>query len=179
MGSGNYDEGRIKRNILELFFYSFLQIKLQDERLKVKTEDKNSYGKFEGLFDSYKSFIQKYDIFKQTIVSEITEYAKIFKNNFDSTTIERQLIAEAGIDRINVIMYGLENTTSIPYVLYILKNVENEQERNQIFEYIESKIRDRNKQSTALLGMNSYSLEHLMPKSSYFCIAGTAKGFVL
>ena len=35
--------GRLRRTFIDLFFYSYLQIKIQDPTLKVKTEDKNEF----------------------------------------------------------------------------------------------------------------------------------------
>lgn len=232
--------GRIKRPNLELFFYSFLQIKLQYPKFKVTTEDKNEYGRFEGLFNSYKSFISKYGISKKDIINEIREYATIYRDNIDLDILNREVPAKAGIERMNVIIFALETSTVIPYILYVLKEAD-PQEQQKIFSYleaylmrrlicrannknynnlfsealiynqtlteaslqeyfagqevtvnripkddemnngfhegcltnkqsagvlymIESKIRNRASHSTALLGVNSYSLEHLMPK---------------
>ncbi len=233
--------GRIKRDNIDLFFHSFLQIKLQDENINVNTEDKKNFSKVEGLFDSYKQFIHNYNISKADLIAEIKEFALIYKNNIDHDVIENELSNEYGVDRINAIVFGLENTTLIPYILYILKNVAEKEEQNAIFEYlesyimrrmichstnknynklfsehliankaltrqqlkelienksdkvnfmpsdkdmkegfhnsklinkqtagilylIESKIRNRDVHSTALLGLNKYSLEHIMPK---------------
>ena len=240
--------GRSKRQNIELFFYAFLQIKINAPDIKVKTEDKLVYTKFDGLFESYKSFIESYNIDKKQIIQEIKEYATLYYNNILYSDIEEELPAEAGIQRINTLIFGLENTTLIPYALYILKstapedaNGEVNDERNKIFEILESyimrriickasnknynqlftdrfigrniktaealktylnslegqvnympthkeisngfqnskivnrqtrgilymlesKIRDRSSQSTALLGLDAYSLEHLMPK---------------
>ncbi|HSD15581.1 MAG TPA: DUF262 domain-containing HNH endonuclease family protein [Flavobacterium sp.] len=237
----NITAGRSIRENVDLFFYSFLQIKIQDSALNVKTEDKKLFTKVDGLFDSYKKFIQDYKIDKATLIQEIKEYAEIYRNNIDFDVIDRELSAEYGIERINAIIFGLENTTLIPYVLFILKRVANSNERNLIWEYlesylmrrmvchettknynqlfserlisnniitrdvlkvhienqsdkinfmptdsnlefgfknsklvnkqaagilylIESMVRDRSKQSTSLLGLDRYSLEHVMPK---------------
>ncbi|WP_417557301.1 DUF262 domain-containing protein [Mesoflavibacter zeaxanthinifaciens] len=240
--------GRQKRQNIELFFYAFLQIKINAPNIKVKTEDKLVYTKFDGLFESYKSFIENYNIDKKEIIQEIKEYATLYYDDILYSDIEEELPAEAGIERVNTLIFGLENTTLIPYVLYVLKNTaptddngEIDEERNKIFEILESyimrriicrasnknynqlftdrfigrniktakdlkiyldslegqvnympsnkevsdgfqnskiinrqtrgilymlesKIRDRSSQSTALLGLTSYSLEHLMPK---------------
>lgn len=233
--------GRVKRNNLEFFFYAYLQIKLQSRELRVKTEDKNLYGRIEGVFNSYKSFIDKYRLSKEELIDEITEYAAIYKKHFDPEILGRSLTSECGIERINTIVYGLEHSTIIPYVLYVLKNVPDAEERNAIFQYLEayllrrlvcksstknynnlfsenligneiltfgqlrtyiesrsdqvnsmpdddavkmafrqsvltnkqaagvlymmeSRIRNKTHHSTALLGLNAYSLEHLMPK---------------
>ncbi len=240
--------GRAKRQNIELFFYAFLQIKVNVSNTKVKTEDKLLFSKFDGLFESYKSFIENYAPDKKKIIQEIKEYAKLYYNEILYFEIDEELPEKAGIERINALIFGLENTTLIPYVLYVLKNTEPEHEggeynleRDKIFELLESyimrrivckasnknynqfftdrfigrellsvervktyldeqddqvnyfpsdldlsegfqkselinrqtrgvlymlesKIRDRSSQSTALLGLNSYSLEHLMPK---------------
>jgi len=234
--------GRLKRTFIDLFFFSYLQIKVQDKALNVKTEDKLEYSKVEQLFESYKSFIKNYlNNDKKSILAEIKDYALLFQDNFDYDIVENELTDVSGIERINAVIFGLETSTLIPYVLYVLKNVANDKERNQLFDFIEtyimrrmvvhantknynqlftdrlisnqilskeqfvafldgqadkvnflptdeelkdgfdrqvltnkqtagilyfieSKIRDRAKQSTRLLGINKYSLEHLMPK---------------
>jgi uncharacterized protein with ParB-like and HNH nuclease domain len=233
--------GRIRRHFTDLFFYSFLQIKIQDNKYSVKTEDKKQYTKVDGLFDSYKSFISEYKIDKQELIEEIKQYALLFKNNFDLQVLDSELPAESSMERINAIIFGLENTTIIPYILFILKNVSDVTEQKAMFgflesyllrrmvchsntknynslfseslinneilslkelkEYIEnrsadnnylptddelergfkysklvnkqatgilyfieSKLRNRSLHSTAMLGLKSYSLEHVMPK---------------
>lgn len=233
--------GRLRRYFIDLFFYSFLQIKIQESSINVSSDDKDEFSKVEGLFDSYKKFIKKYNINKSDLIDEIKQYAKIFYENFNVEVIESELSNTDTIDRMNAIIFGLENTTLIPYVLFVLKNVTDAQEQAKIFEYLESyimrrmvchantknynqlfgerfisnnivtkdalktyldsrsdkvnympsdaelkegflqsklvnkqaagilyflesKIRNRSKHSTALLGLNSYSLEHIMPK---------------
>lgn len=233
--------GRLKRTFIDLFFYSYLQIKIQEPSLKVKTEDKIEFSKVDTLFESYKSLIKDYDLNKMAVLVEIKEYAELFKKNFDYDIIDSELTADFGIERINAIIFGLETSTLIPYVLYILKNVKDSNKRNNLFEliesyimrrmvvhastknynqlfterlisneilsseefkeyidkssdkvnflpndvelkngfdtaylvnkqsagiiyFIESKIRNRSRQATQLLGISRYSLEHLMPK---------------
>ncbi len=233
--------GRLRRTFIDLFFYSYLQIKTQESNLKVKTEDKIEFSKVENLFESYKRFIKDYKLNKKDILIEIKEYALIFRYNFNYDIINNELTEDFGIERINAIIFGLETTTLIPYVLFILKSVKDETQRNELFEFIESyvmrrmivkastknynqlftdrlianqvltkeqfrnyidgrsdkvnylpnnqdlkvgfeksvlinkqsagiiyflesKIRNRSRQATQLLGINKYSLEHLMPK---------------
>ncbi len=234
--------GRLKRTFADLFFFAYLQIRIQDSNLKVSAEDKVIFSKADKLFDSYKHFIKKYlNSDKRAVYEEIQEYAELFRKTIDISIIDGELPAHAGIERINAVMFALDTTTLIPYVLYIEKNVADPKEREKIYAYletyvmrrlvtkqttknynhlftdslilnqvlseehlsnhiseqedrinrlpaddevrvafhetiltnkyaagvlylIESKIRDRNKHSTALLGINKYSLEHLMPK---------------
>src|SRR5690606_2555689 len=49
----------------------------------------------------------------------------------------------SGIERINAIIFGLDTSTLIPYVLYVLKNVSNDNERNELFEFLETYIMRR------------------------------------
>jgi hypothetical protein len=234
--------GRLKRTFIDLFFYSYLQIKIQDPKLKVDTKDKIEFSKVEQLFESYKKFIKEYlNNDKKSVLNEIKEYAEVFSSNFNYDIIESELTADFGIERINAIIFGLDTSTLIPYTLFILKNVSDEQKQNELFEliesyimrrmvvhastknynqlftdrlisneilskdefieylnrssdrinyfptdqnlkdgfesaylvnkqsagiiyFIESKIRNRSRQATSLLGINKYSLEHLMPK---------------
>jgi uncharacterized protein with ParB-like and HNH nuclease domain len=136
--------GRLKRTFIDLFFFSFLQIKIQDKSLNVKTEDKIEFSRVERLFESYKKFIKNYlNNEKAGILSEIKEYAKLFGENFDIEITDRELTANAGIERINAIIFGLDNSTLIPYVLYILKNVSDDGVKNRLFEYLETYIMRR------------------------------------
>lgn len=136
--------GRLERTFIDLFFFSFLQIKIQEKELRVTTDDKIEFSKVEHLFESYKKFIINYlNNNKNSILTEIKDYALIFKENFDSDIIQKELTGNSGIERINEIIFGLDNSTLIPYVLYILKNVEDENSRNELFEFIETFIMRR------------------------------------
>jgi len=121
-----------------------LQIKIQAKTLNVKTEDKLEFAKVEQLFQSYKKFIANYlNNDKESLLKEIKEYAVVFKDNFDQSIIEDDLTPEAGMERINVLIFGLDNSTLIPYVLYILKQNSNVQQRKELFEYLETYIMRR------------------------------------
>jgi uncharacterized protein with ParB-like and HNH nuclease domain len=135
--------GRIRRHFIDLFFYSFLQIKIQDNQFNVSTEDKKLFTKVDGLFDSYKRFIQEYSIDKTLFIQEIKEYALLFMDNFDLSVLDSELPASSGMERMNAIVFGLENTTLIPYLLFVLKNVPNQTERDSIFDFLEAYIMRR------------------------------------
>ncbi|WP_085315298.1 DUF262 domain-containing protein [Derxia lacustris] len=135
--------GRFQRSFLDLFLYSYLQIKVQDARLSIRAEDKIEFTKMEGLFESYKQLILKYRIDKVELIAELKEYALIFSGNFDADVVNRDLSGASGIERVNAIIFGLETTTLIPYVLYVLKNVEDVAEREAIFSYLESYVMRR------------------------------------
>ena len=135
--------GRLSRTFIDLFFYSFLQIKIQEPNLKVTSGDKIEFSKVETLFESYKSLIKKYNLDKKEILTEIRAYARLFKEKFNYDIIQNELTNEYGIERINAIIFGLDTSTLIPYVLYVLKNTTNEGQRNELFEFIESYVMRR------------------------------------
>ena len=143
----SYSTGRTRRCNLEVFFYSFLQIKLQDPELQVSAEDKNYLGRYDNLFNNYKKFINTYKVDRSKLISEILEYAKIYKANLDFGKIDKnngdETPSEFGIERINTVIYGMEVNTIIPYVLYVLKNVASLEERNAIFKTLESYLMRR------------------------------------
>ena len=136
--------GRIKRTYIDLFFYSFLLIKIQDSAYDVRAEDKVRFSKVEKLFDSYKAFIKTYaggD--KAALLQEIRDYAIVFRNAISADILDEDLPARAGIQRINTIIFDLDTATLIPYVLFVEKNVEDEAARNELYEYLEAYIMRR------------------------------------
>ena len=234
--------GRIKRTFIDLFFYAFLQIKIQNDELAVSSDDKIAFSKVDKLFDSYKVFVKKYlDGNNRLLFQEIKEYAITFRNAISLDVINNELPSKAGIERINAVMFALDTTTLVPYVLFIEQSISDADIKTELYAYIESyimrrlitrqttknynqlftdrlilnkvlskdalakyllgqedkinrmpsnkevsdafhesyltnkyalgvlyliesKIRDRSRYSTQLLGINKYSLEHMMPK---------------
>lgn len=137
--------GRTRRTNIDLFFYSFLQIKTQQHTLSITTEDKNQFTKVDGLFKSYKKFISKYiqEDKREEFLKEIQVYAQLYLKHIDEEVIERSLSGNDQLDRINVLIFGLENTTLIPYVLYVLKESENSETRDELLAYLETFIMRR------------------------------------
>lgn len=130
--------------MIDIFFYAFLQIKVQDPALSVNTADKIDFSRLENLFESYKKFQKKY--YKGNnidLLTEIQEYANIFYKNIQPHASKETIEKNAGINRINVVIFGLETTTLIPYSLYILKNLKDEEQRRQLFDIIESYVMRR------------------------------------
>lgn len=134
-------KGRNKRKNIEAFLNAFLQIKVHESFIRVSTEDKLEYAKSGALFYSYKDFIGKYYAGREfDLVEELVHYAKIYRNTFSPTVIDESLTHEPSIDRINFLIFAADNTTMIPYIMYVIKNVSDETERNRIYDYLESYI---------------------------------------
>jgi uncharacterized protein with ParB-like and HNH nuclease domain len=150
--------GRLKRSLIDMFLYAFLQIQIQDKGLSVNNKDKSDLSKVDGLFNSYKAFIKSYKIDKADLIKDIRDYAIVFRENLNMEIIDAELSSVNYTDRINAIVFGLENTTLLPYILFILKNVKDQDEKNAIFKYLESFImrrivcRSNNKNYNQLFG---------------------------
>jgi uncharacterized protein with ParB-like and HNH nuclease domain len=129
--------GRFTRTFIDLFFYAFLQIKIQVGSTTVKTEDKILFSRVERLFESYKDFIRDYQINKQSLLQEIREYALLFRKSFGWDKIQDPLPAENGIERINALIFQLETTTLMPYVLFASYQVKDQKVLNELFGFLE------------------------------------------
>ena len=138
------ETGRVRRSMIDIFFDSYFQIFVQDSSYGVNAEDKLMYARVDRLSKSYQHFINTYchgD--KNEILSTMKEYADCFRETFDPTCCERSIPATYGIERLNVVIFGLKNTTMIPYVLYLSKNVTQQNEFNQICRVLESYVMRR------------------------------------
>ena len=133
--------GRIKRTLVDLFFDAFLQILVQDKKRGVTTEDKLFYSRTSNLFQSYKDFIGRYcNGDKDEILDSMKAYAEVFESTFDPGYCDADIPSAPGVERLNVLIFGLKNSTLIPYVLYVRKNAESLSEESEVFALLESYI---------------------------------------
>ncbi len=138
------ETGRVHRSMIDLFFDAYFQLFVQDSKYGVSTEDKITYARADHLSKSYQHFISTYcggD--KNIVLSSMKEYADCFRNIFDPTCCKQSIPATYGIERLNVIIFGLKNTTMIPYVLYLAQSVTNQNEFNEICRVLESYVMRR------------------------------------
>ena len=133
--------GRIKRTLVDLFFDAFLQILVQDKRRGVTTEDKLFYSRTSNLFQSYKDFISRYcNGDKDEILNSMKAYAEVFESTFAPGCCDADIPSTPGVERLNVLIFGLKNSTLIPYMLYVRKNVEPAGEISGVYALLESYI---------------------------------------
>lgn len=136
--------GRTRRTCIDLFFHGFLQVKIQDDSLGIKSEDKIQFSRVDKLFESYKKFIvEYYNNDKQALVDEIRGYANLFKETFNPEIVDQAIPQEFGLDRINLLIFGLDTSTLIPYIMYVEKNQPEETARQDLYRTIESYIMKR------------------------------------
>lgn len=138
------ETGRIKRSLIDIFFDAYFQIFLQDKQYNITAEDKIVYSRMDHLAKSYQDFIEHYcNGDKSVVLGQMAEYAKCFAETFRPEYCNMGLPAAPGIERINVIIFGLKSTTLIPYILYVAKNVENQNELCKIYGILESYLMKR------------------------------------
>ena len=75
---------------------------------------------------------------KTGFINDLISYAMIYRH-FIKPDIKNEVLNsnKNSIDRLNIIFFGLDTTTLLPYCLYVLKNAKPE-EANKIFGYLET-----------------------------------------
>lgn len=133
-------KGRLKANNIETFFYNFMLIKMQDSEIRTGLTpiEKKIYRKQEGLFESYKKLIQNHGLDKNELIKEIVDYGKIYHDNFNQAILTEALVRYSGMKRLSFLLFAQGAWTPVPYILYILKAVNDKKEQVKIFEYLET-----------------------------------------
>lgn len=138
------ETGRIKRAVIDIFFDSYFQLFIQDKKYNISNEDKLMYSRVDRLAQSYIHFINTYcDGNKNIVLDQMKDYAECFRSNLKPDQCEMSIPKEKSIERINVVIFGLKNTTMIPYILYIAKNVQDKTELDKMYGILESYIMRR------------------------------------
>ena len=125
--------GSKTRNNIDMLLYSYLSIFYKKEFT------------IDSLFSSFKDYLKEVDYKnnKETILNQIISYANLYRDNINATCCEETLQDKtSSINRLNIIFFGLDTTTMIPYCLYVLKNSD-KQEQKKIFKFLESYIMRR------------------------------------
>jgi len=135
--------GRDWRAFIDLFFFAYLQVKVQNESRHIKQKDREEFQKLENLFSSYKKLMNDYGFNKESILQEIGDYANLFRSNFDTDAVNVGLENSPGMQRINTIIFGLDTTTLVPYILFVVANTKDNAQRKDLFRAIESFIMRR------------------------------------
>lgn len=134
---------RSRRSLIDMFFYSFLQIKINDKTLKIEAKDKLLYEKVDRLFESYKHFLHKYGASRNIVefLEEMREYANLFRQIIHPDATNHPVEQDDPISRINNVMFGMDSTILMTYVLYAAKkNGIGSYELNELLKTIETFI---------------------------------------
>ena len=122
----NKTAGRIPRTTIELFLHSFLTIKTE------------KLSKLESLFKEYKAYLKDTtDDGKIAFAKELKEYAEIYRS-FPSDINLKEFVFADFEKRFFYLIDKLDINTVMPLVLYIYKNITDNNERKTIIETLES-----------------------------------------
>ena len=114
-----------------------MQIKVQDRALAIDTKDKLLYAKVERLFESYKHFTKRIETKK--FLGEMKHYAILFRSTFDPGSVNQPIEADNSISRINNVIFGLDSSVLIPYVLFVAgKTKDDSQALSRILKAVET-----------------------------------------
>lgn len=139
----NVTQGRKIRKNLETFLNAYLHIKINDPAYGFDSVKKERFNRVEDLFSQYKDFISMTGIDYHSLVEDLTEYAKIYRHYLSPKILNEEIPSEYGLERLNLIIFGLDTTTLMPYLLYILKNQNDQEEINRIARVLESYLMRR------------------------------------
>lgn len=124
--------GRFKRENVDLLLQAFLTIESQAALEYIGTSS---------VFKNYKKFFKEkreadvgYD--KTALINRLMVEAVRYRENIDPTFTQQAV--SSNIERINQIIFGLNTTTIIPYLLYLVRTVEDENEVNRMVSLIEN-----------------------------------------
>ena len=127
-----------KTSNIEIFFHTFVRIKMWDFKDRLSIAQRKGFVKTSNVFSTCKAFVELFGMDRQELADEIIVYAKLFRENFDMDVLDEYIPSYSGIKRISCLVNATKSYVVIPYILYVLKNVSDESERNRIFGYVET-----------------------------------------
>ena len=125
--------GRSRRENIDLFLQSFLLIQ----------PNAPTDVRVDCLFAGYKDYLKDKVSDRAVFIKELTKCAKLYQEHINPYLLGREIDSNNAIERLNVVLLGLNTTTVVPYVLYILRHVDSSDERNRMFKLIESYLMRR------------------------------------
>ena len=138
------EAGRVKRPLIDIFFDAYFQQFIQKKKYNISVDDKLIYARTDQLANSYQSFVNTYcGGNKNTILDTLKDYATLFQQTFKSDFCNTTIPSDFGIERLNIVIFGLKTTTLIPYVLYLAKNISNLAILNEMYGILESYVMRR------------------------------------
>lgn len=126
-----------KTSNIEIFFHAFVRIKMWDFKDELNISQRKNFVKASNVFSTCKAFVELFGMNRQELADEIIAYAKLFRENFDMSVLDERIPSYSCIKRIACLVNATKSHSVISYILYVLKNVNQESERNLIFGYIE------------------------------------------
>lgn len=117
------------------FFFDFVRIKMWDFR-DMRGFDRKVLAQKNHIFNTCKAFVEVFKADKQELANEIIEYSKLYHQYFNKKNLDIRIPTTPCIERVACIAMA-SVPSIIPYLLFVLKNVKDINERNEMFGYLE------------------------------------------
>ncbi|MDO4700568.1 MAG: DUF262 domain-containing HNH endonuclease family protein [Moraxella sp.] len=125
-------DSKDNKNLIDIFLFAFLQIKSKH----LPSHIKKGFNQSVNLFCSYKKLMAYIDD-KEVFLQDMEHYANLFRKNFNPNIKKERLSTQ--MDRINLIIFEGNLFSIIPYVIFILAELEqNPDERDKVLFILES-----------------------------------------
>ena len=125
---------RDKHSNIDTFLFAYINILVNDDI------------RYKSLFKAYKDYLDRNKILtdskkKKKFITDLISYANIYRRYINPNIQNTELKSEKNsIERLNIVFFGLDTTTLMPYCLYVLKNKTSKREADKIFGYLETYI---------------------------------------
>ncbi len=129
-------KGKQESKVIETFILHFVKIQMWKYRDNFQANARKKLVAKNNLFESCKAFVNDYGEDRMTLANEIIEYAKLYRKYFDKNLLDVRIPMAASIKRLACYAMAKESTI-IPYLLYILRNVSDYAEQIRMFDYLE------------------------------------------
>ena len=142
--------GRERRTNIDVFLQAFFNL-YNGESTNKKSANKND-KKLDNLYARYKNLPLTENTDRENFLKNLKDYGDLYykyinpnciKQEYGKTTDKNQSIEDKSIDKINLIIFSLNTTTIIPYVLFILKNIKSKEEQGKMLLLVESYVMRR------------------------------------
>lgn len=120
--------GRTRRSMIDLFLQSFLQ----------SQEGVKDDLRIEHLFKEFQTHLRVMTVPRETLIKDLSTNARRFRDHIRAEVVDEVLDVDNAVDRLNLVIFGLNTTTVLPYVLAVLNEVGSSQERSKVLRLIET-----------------------------------------
>ena len=131
------------KTISDRFFHTLLQISMHDPRNNISSADRAEFRKYddENEFGFYQKVIESGNWDKIDFAKEIAEYATLYRKIYSKKAIQENPNSyRTPLNRVLLTIFTLDVQTVLPYILYLLKNVSDQEEQDKMFTLLEAYI---------------------------------------
>jgi len=126
--------GRSRRQSIDVLLQAFLIF---------RSEADEKYARVDQLFNSYKDYLAASKVERREFVASLKAWGESFRATIDVEISGRAVDPADAVERLNVLFWGLNMTTAIPYFLYVQNAVSDAGDRDRIYRLLETFVMRR------------------------------------